>query len=479
MTNEEILNSRWKDVDKYLKSYLKEYKKVNINTQDKLQVFFDSLDITYKEINKNVPLDVKKRLDRYIVNLKEKGLICGYFGYIARLIYSRKNVTYKELIKFVINSIYLEENSKMENFDNAYFYDVCERAYEQGLNDIKKIKHNKLNIATFYTILNIPLFDTSIKSYLYSLALTNASELYKQVLINLQLQKDLKVDSKHFIELFDKQINRFININDDKYSGAIVNITESLVNNAYLQAGIDNDVKKCRFINEDDKRTTKMCASLDNQLFYLNKMNTYRRYSDIDGRIVTYRTQGLVLGENLPPIKNHFHWCRSTITYLIDKSFEEVYNITNKEAFFERINIKEVDKKLEEYENDIRYSNKENMIVICPNGTVYRFIGDTDSVTFKNIDLTEAIVTHNHPKEETNYSFDGTDRVFWNNHQEVKILRGIDYKYLYQLNREDNTVDVIALNSLDDITEYDYQHLQNIERAREYKYGYTRKEIKG
>ena len=71
-----------------------------------------------------------------------------------------------------------------------------------------------------------------------------------------------------------------------------------------------------------DKRTTKMCESLNNQIFYLDKVNTYQRYSDYDKRIVTYTTKGLVVGENLPPISNHFHWCRSTITYLIDNEKE-------------------------------------------------------------------------------------------------------------------------------------------------------------
>lgn len=479
MTNKGILASRWNYVDKQLIKYFKVYKSISQKTKDKLQDIFNSLNITYSDINKNLSLNLKKRLDRYIEALKEKGLLRDYFGYTARLLYSRKNVTYRELIEFMIMAIYIEEYAELEKFNDAFFYNIADNSYKQGAKDIKDAIHKSFNSSIYYVLMNIPILDTTVKQYLYSIALTNANEIYKQVLINLQLRKELNIDSKQFQNLLLKQRNRIININEDKYSGGVVNVVENLVNNAYLQAGIDNDVKQCRFIAEIDNKTTKMCSSLDGQLFYLDKMNVYQRWSEVDKKYVTYHTKGLVLGENLPPIINHFHWCRSTITYLIDKSFEEVYNITNKEAFFEKINMKDIDKKLEEYEKMIRYSDKENMIIIRPDGVVYRFIGDTDSVTFKNIDLTEAIVTHNHPKEETNYSFDGTDRVFWNNHQEVKILRGIDYKYLYQLNREDNTVDVIALNSLDDITEYDYQHLQNIERAREYKYGYTRKEIKG
>lgn len=74
-----------------------------------------------------------------------------------------------------------------------------------------------------------------------------------------------------------------------------------------------------------------MCETLDNQLFYLDEMNTYQRYSEADKRIVTYHTKGMVLGENLPPISNHFHWCRSTITYLIDKDIRKKYSEITKE----------------------------------------------------------------------------------------------------------------------------------------------------
>jgi hypothetical protein len=203
---------------------------------------------------------------------------------------------------------------------------VCENSYNQGIKDIGN-KTMSFNLKTFYLLFNIPMFNATIDEYLEMLTLTNADETLNNTLVYMQLNKELDVNDKNYQGLFKKQKNRYIS--DNLNSGGIVNIAENLTNKAYLQAGIDTNTDKCRFISEVDNRTTEMCNTLNNQEFYLNKMNVYQRYSDIDKRIVTYHTQGLIQGENLPPISNHFHWCRSTITYLLNIEHLNYENITN------------------------------------------------------------------------------------------------------------------------------------------------------
>lgn len=322
MNNEEILKTRWKNIDKYLLEYLKDYLKVNRETRDQIQNVFNEMNIEYKDINKLVSKEQKNKLNRFILKLKEKGLLTGYFGYMARLIYSKKNVTYLEMLNIMIMACYIEQNDELDEYNNLLFYKVCKDSYEQAMKDIEKIKKIdpiSFKIPILYTILNIPIFNTTIESYLYSLALTNSEELIKQTLINMQLGKKLNVDNKMYTSLFDKQNKRYININDDKISGGITNIVENITNLGYLQAGKDTNTTECRFIAEMDKRTTQMCETLNNQIFKIDEMNVYQRYSDIDKKIVTYHTKGLIIGENLPPINNHFHWCRSTITYQLKK----------------------------------------------------------------------------------------------------------------------------------------------------------------
>ena len=76
-------------------------------------------------------------------------------------------------------------------------------------------------------------------------------------------------------------------------------------------------MEKVRF-GINDLTNKQECESLNNKVFYLNKWNDYDRYSAIDNKIVRYRTFGLKLGENQPPLTNHFHYCRSSLTYQVD-----------------------------------------------------------------------------------------------------------------------------------------------------------------
>lgn len=327
MTNQQILDERWKNIDKYLLQYQKNYKKVNRKMRDRIQDVFNLFSISYSEVNKPVSRSEKDRFDRFILELKEKGLLTGYFGYNARLLYARKSITYSEMLEVMIAACYIKQNKELDEYNNLLFYNSCKDSYEKGIKDIgktKKIKPISFKMPILYTLLNIPILNATAEEYLSSLTLSNAQELYKQTLVNLQLNKELNVDNKNYKNLFLKQDNRFISVNDNKMSGGIVNITENLTNLAYLQAGKDTNTKECRFIAEIDKRTTEMCETLNNQIFKVNDMNVYQRYSETDKRIVTYHTQGLVQGENLPPINNHFHWCRSTITYQIEMSREEL-----------------------------------------------------------------------------------------------------------------------------------------------------------
>lgn len=326
MSNEQILNERWENINKYLLKYLKSYMTVNQKTKDNIQNLFNELDIEYTDINKPIPKSKKNRVNRFIQELKEKGLLKDYFGYKARLIYSKKNITYLEMLEIMLMGIYVEENKRLDEYTNLLFYEVCKDSYEKGIKDIGTKKPISFKNEILYTILNIPIFNMTAKGYLQTLTLTNADEVIKKTLNNIQLGKELDVDNKMYQELFNKINNRLINVNGDKISGGIENIVENIANDAYLQAGIDTNTKECRFVAITDKRTTKMCESLNNQIFKLSEMNVYQRYSDGDGKVITYHTKGLVKGENLPPINNHFHWCRSTITYQLEENkIENLY----------------------------------------------------------------------------------------------------------------------------------------------------------
>ncbi len=128
-----------------------------------------------------------------------------------------------------------------------------------------------------------------------------------------------------------------------------------IANKSLLKAGEDVGQKKlrARFIAEIDDRTTKMCDGMNGMLFYVNDWNRFYRYSDDDKRDVLYTIKGLEVGANLPPINNHFHYCRSTITYLTEMKYNELIAEYNQ---LKRIIPSEVPESLEEYAK-LRYNN--------------------------------------------------------------------------------------------------------------------------
>ena len=160
----------------------------------------------------------------------------------------------------------------------------------------------------------------TLREYLSLLVLTDSQEAY--TLIAQLLNPN--IDGKNQLEaLLEKQRNRMVNIHDGKESGAIVDLAHQLWNQMYIEPYRSENVQ-VRFIAAMDNVTTKMCKGMDNMLFYTNDWNRYYRYSDLDKRDVLYTTFGLVRGENLPPIDNHFHWCRSTVTYMVDTPREDI-----------------------------------------------------------------------------------------------------------------------------------------------------------
>lgn len=177
----------------------------------------------------------------------------------------------------------------------------------------------------------------------------------------MQQQKDLEIDSSEFQTIINRQNNQKLNINNDKISGAM-DLQMIGLNNLSKVEGIKStteDNSKVRFIAVEDDKTTLMCDSLNNQEFYINKENVFDRFygeNQKELKLQRVRCNGLVLGLNLPPIQWHFHYCRSSITYLIPNEHieleaEKQFNIFNtkfekkiKEKYkIKKVNIKHID----------------------------------------------------------------------------------------------------------------------------------------
>ena len=358
MDNKTILNNRWNYTDLKLKDYLRIYKKTNLKTQDNIQDIFNGIDFNYMDLNKPISNNQRKKLSRVVDEWKQLELLKGYFEYKVIEILNKRYITNQEMLSILLWGAFVKERSQLDEYEEVLFTEIGHDLYKQGIDEIKPTKKKKWSLTWEYiwSMLCLPnVKGSSWITYIEALALTNAQEIERQTIIQLQQNKKPNIEDDVFKNILKKQQNRYISINDDKISGALDSQVVEIANKSLLKAGEDVGQKKlrARFIAEIDDRTTKMCDGMNGMLFYVNDWNRFYRYSDDDKRDVLYTIKGLEVGANLPPINNHFHYCRSTITYLTEMKYNELIAEYNQ---LKRIIPSEVPESLEEYAK-LRYNN--------------------------------------------------------------------------------------------------------------------------
>lgn len=358
MDNKTILNNRWNYTDLKLKDYLRIYKKTNLKTQDNIQDIFNGIDFNHMDLNKPISNNQRKKLSRVVDEWKQLELLKGYFEYKVIEILNKRYITNQEMLSILLWGAFVKERSQLDEYEEVLFTEIGQDLYKQGIDEIKPTKKKKWSLTWEYiwSMLCLPnVKGSSWITYIEALALTNAQEIERQTIIQLQQNKKPNIEDDVFKNILKKQQNRYISINDDKISGALDSQVVEIANKSLLKAGEDVGQKKlrARFIAEIDDRTTKMCDGMNGMLFYVNDWNRFYRYSDDDKRDVLYTIKGLEVGANLPPINNHFHYCRSTITYLTEMKYNELIAEYNQ---LKRIIPSEVPESLEEYAK-LRYNN--------------------------------------------------------------------------------------------------------------------------
>lgn len=314
----------WKVHDNYMRQLKQLYNKTSKQTQNRLQEIFDTFNFTTENIYNIADNKTKKRINTYIEQWKEQGLLKNnsYFTVLANNIYKRTRVKNSEILELLIYIAYIEEQSKLEEQEKKIMYEDANYYYEHGQQEVNKKKRPSiLTMALFLTLLDQPNYSGfNWKQYIEATMQYNTQQIYKQAILNMQQQKDLEIDSSEFQTIINRQNNQKLNINNDKISGA-ADLQMIGLNNLAKVEGIKEvteDNSKVRFIAVEDDKTTLMCNSLNNQEFYINKENVFDRYygeNQKELKLQKIRCKGLVLGLNLPPIQHHFHFCRSTIVY--------------------------------------------------------------------------------------------------------------------------------------------------------------------
>ena len=357
--------NNWKFHDKQMTKLKRLYLKTSKQTQNRLQEIIENFKFDFDTLYNIADKRTKDKVNTYIEEWKDKGLLTGYFGTLAKNIYGRTRVKNSEILGLLIYGAYIEEQSKIQEQELNIMYDDANYYYQEGqeevYNTLSKKERKPINIlkwALFLALLDQP----NVKGYVYEQYIQatiqfNAQQIYRQMTIDLQQQKQPDITNDIYQNLIKRQNNSKLNINGDKISG---DIDAQLigVNNLAKVEGIkevDNNAQ-VRFIAVIDGKETNMCHSLDNQLFYIDKENTFNRYygeTQAELRMQRIRCKGLVLGLNLPPISHHFHWCRSTI----------IYNTNYKSNDFRNGNIlgKEQYRALEQYLKSQSYKINEKL----------------------------------------------------------------------------------------------------------------------
>ncbi len=134
--------------------------------------------------------------------------------------------------------------------------------------------------------------------------------------------------------------------------------------------------------------------------------------------------------------------CACAVEYVeVEKPYEDSFSGVSSSTDLPEADIQEIgeiaventDKAVAYYNEQIRYRENENLIAIDRNGKVYYSEGTKDSVDFNGINLSGAIITHNHPASNGIVSFGKDDFVFLQENQDIKRLVAVNALYTYSV----------------------------------------------
>ena len=311
MNNQQIIDQRWANTEKSYRSKLKDIRELYEQIGDELVEAVSYLGINFDNLNKLVPDNVRRQIKRKIEAWQDEGIVTGYFAY---LVTSLTRYTYYNVLQILVFGLYLSKNRKINRLCNRIIKAAAQDCYDQGRKDLKldpkELSWEAIEPLTLITDLNL-----KFKDYLRALNETAAEEMFKQLIVLIRLKAEITATGIYTYLL--KQANRILNINRDKMSGVLVDVSRAAGNKAYVQADDGKD-QLIKFVAEMDDRTTDMCISLNGQLFHTHDWNRFTRYSAYYKGLHTFSWYGLEQGLNMPPINDHFHWCRSTMTYQVD-----------------------------------------------------------------------------------------------------------------------------------------------------------------
>ena len=121
----------WNYHDTKMQELKQLYNKISKQTQNRLQEIFYTINFTTENIYNIADSKTKKRINTYIEQWKEQKLLIGYFSVLANNIYKRTRVKNSEILELLIYSAYIEEQKKLDEYENLIMYEDANYYYEE------------------------------------------------------------------------------------------------------------------------------------------------------------------------------------------------------------------------------------------------------------------------------------------------------------------------------------------------------------
>lgn len=252
---------------------------------------------------------------------------------------------------------------------------------------------------------------------------------------------------------------------------------------SYRESGV---VQQYEFLATLDEKTCDICGPLDGKVFKLsekeagvnaNPLHPYCRCTTVPyfdeinaGERIARDAEGV--SYYVPDDMSYEQWKKEHVGLASDDGKRD--NNSEKLRLVQKIEPKEIPKAVKTYEDTIRHAEVENAYVIRPNGEVYTKGGIEAWISFSEDEvkqMKDAVVTHNHPANVTEWSFSRDDlRLYVES--SMKELRATDKKFTYSItgrseigvNELTRVYEETRFTALDRIIEKGY----NIELVDEY-----------
>ena len=117
----------WQYHNQKMKELKQIYNRTSKQTQNKLQEIFDSFKVDFNNLYHIADSKTKNKVNTYIEEWKDKGLLTGYFGVLANNIYKRTRVKNNEILELLIYGAYIEEQSKLDKYEKQIKSTSCEK----------------------------------------------------------------------------------------------------------------------------------------------------------------------------------------------------------------------------------------------------------------------------------------------------------------------------------------------------------------